>query len=117
MRERRGRGRVGQVVGGHVDGLHRRDRSLVRRGDALWQWRPSRWPGRLVTDGAGDAAEEGRHFRTSLREAEDVVDEEQNVAAFVIAEVFGDGEAGQRDAGAGAGGSFIWPNTSATFVR
>jgi len=31
-------------------------------------------------------------------------DEEEDVLAFDIAEIFGDGEAGQRDAGAGAGG-------------
>ena len=33
-----------------------------------------------------------------LREAEDVVDEEQHVLAFLVAEVFGGGEAGQRHA-------------------
>ena len=45
----------------------------------------------------------------SLGEAEDVVDEEQDVLAFLVAEVFGKAEAGEGDAGAGAGGSFIWP--------
>src|SRR6202042_662348 len=43
-----------------------------------------------------------RSFRAGLGEAEDVVDEEQHVLAL-IAEMFGDGEAGEADAGAGAG--------------
>ena len=57
----------------------------------------------LVTDGARDAAEERGHFGAGLREAEDVVDEEEHVLPFVVAEVLGDGERGERDAGAGAG--------------
>src|SRR5205823_2497694 len=43
------------------------------------------------------ATEERRHFRSGLREAEDVVDEEQHVLTFFIPEVLGDGEAGQSD--------------------
>ena len=43
--------------------------------------------------------EQCRHFRAGLREAEDVVDEEQHVLALV-AEMLGDGQAGQADAGA-----------------
>ena len=38
-----------------------------------------------------------RHFRACLREAENIVDEEQHVLALV-AEMFGDGEADQRHA-------------------
>ena len=43
-----------------------------------------------------------RHFRAGLGEAEDVVDEEQHVLAFDVAEIFGLGQARQSDAGAGA---------------
>src|SRR3546814_16024631 len=43
-----------------------------------------------------------RHFRAGLREAEDVVDEKQHVLAFDIAEIFGDRQARERDAGARA---------------
>ncbi len=39
-----------------------------------------------------------RHFRPRLGEAEDVVDEEQHVLAFLVAEIFGDGEAREADA-------------------
>jgi hypothetical protein len=53
-----GRGRVGEVVGGDVDGLHRGDGALVGGGDALLERAHLGGQGRLVTDGAGDAAEE-----------------------------------------------------------
>ena len=100
--ERGGRRRVGEVVGGHVDRLHRRDRALVRRGDPLLQLAHLGGEGRLVTDGRGDAAEERRHLGARLGEAEDVVDEEQHVLVLFVAEVLGDGERRERDAGAGA---------------
>jgi hypothetical protein len=48
-----------------------------------------------------DAAEQRRHFRAGLREAEDVVDEEQHVLAL-ISEIFGD-QSGEADASASAG--------------
>ena len=101
MRER-GRGRrVGQVVGRHVDRLHRGDRALVGGGDALLQRAHVGGERRLITHRRGNAAEQRRHFRAGLGEAEDVVDEEQHVLAL-IAEVLGDGQAGEADAGAGA---------------
>ena len=43
-----------------------------------------------------------RHFRAGLGETEDVVDEEQHILAFGVAEVFGNGEARQADARARA---------------
>src|SRR3546814_20603680 len=42
------------------------------------------------------------HFRTCLREAEDIVDEEEHVLAFLVAEIFSDGEARQSHASARA---------------
>ena len=95
--------RVGQIVGRHVDRLHRGDRALGRGGDALLQRAHVGGERRLVAHRRRDAAEQRRHFGARLREAEDVVDEEQHVLALV-AEVLGDGQAGQRDAGAGARG-------------
>ena len=101
MRER-GRGRrVGQVVGRDVDRLHRGDRALGGGGDALLQRAHVGRQRRLIAHRRGNAAEQRRHFRAGLGEAEDVVDEEQHVLALV-AEIFGDGEAGQADAGARA---------------
>ena len=101
MGEGGGRRRVGQVVGRHVDRLHRGDRALLRGGDALLQRAHVGGKRRLIADRGGDAAEQRRHFRARLREAEDVVDEEQHVLALV-AEVLGDRQAGQADAGARA---------------
>ena len=96
--ERGGRRRVGEVVGGHVDGLHRGDRALVGRGDPLLQVAHLGGQRRLVADGARHAAEERRHLGAGLGEAEDVVDEEQHVLVLDVAEVLGDGEPGEPDA-------------------
>ena len=87
---------------GNVDRLHRRDRAALGRGDALLQLAHFGRQVRLVSDGARHAAEECRDFRARLREAEDVVDEEQHVLPFGVAEVLGDREAGQADAQARA---------------
>ena len=57
---------------------------------------------RLVADGRRHAAEQRRHFRARLREAENVVDEQQHVLAFGVAEVLGDGQRRQADAQARA---------------
>ena len=102
VRERRRRRRVGVVVGGHVDGLHRGDRAALGRGDALLELAHFGGERRLVTDGAGDPAEKRRHFRTCLGKAEDVVDEQKHVLVFFVAEVFGDRERGERHAGTGS---------------
>src|ERR1019366_615877 len=101
--DRRGRRRIGEVVGGHVDGLDARDGALVRRRDALLERAHlggERW---LVTDRARDPAEEGRRLGAGLREAEDVVDEEEDVLLLLVAEVLGHGERAERDASSGAG--------------
>ncbi len=57
---------------------------------------------RLIAHGRGQAAQQRRHLGASLDKAEDVVDEEQDIAALV-AEILGHGDAGQADAQAGAG--------------
>ena len=101
--ERRGRRRIGVVVGGHVDRLHRGDRSLLGRRDPLLQLAHLGQQRRLIADRARHAAEQRRHFGARLREPEDVVDEEQNVLVLGVAEVLGDGEPAQRDAQPGAG--------------
>ena len=55
--ERRGRGRIGQIVGGHVNGLHRGDRTLVGGGDALLQGPHVGGERRLIAHGRRDTAE------------------------------------------------------------
>ncbi len=97
MRERRRRRRVGEIVGGHVDRLHRRDRALLGGGDALLQLTHFGGERRLVADRRRHAAEQRRYLGPGLREPEDVVDEHQHVLALDVAEVLGDGEAGETD--------------------
>ena len=103
VRERRRRSGIGVIVGGHVDGLHRRDGSVLGGSDALLQLAHLGGEVRLVSDGGRHAAEQRRYFRTRLREPENVVDEQQYVLLFLIAEVLGDGQAGEPDAQARAG--------------
>src|SRR5437588_9789639 len=96
-----GRRRVGEIVGRHVDRLHRGDRALVRRGDALLELAHLGRERGLVPDGARHAAEERRDLGARLHEAEDVVDEEEDVLALV-AEVLRHRQAGETDAEARA---------------
>ncbi len=89
--------RVGQVISWHVNGLERRDRAGAGRSDALLQGAHFRGQRRLVTHGGRHPAKQRGHFGTSQRVAVDVIDEEQHVTAFV-AEEFGHGQTGQRNA-------------------
>ena len=73
----------------------------MRGGDALLQRAHVGGERRLIAHRRRNTAEQRRHFRAGLGEAEDVVDEEQHVLALV-AEVLGDRQPGQADAGAGA---------------
>jgi hypothetical protein len=75
---------------------------FVGRGDALLEGAHLGGQRRLVADGARDSAEERGHLGAGLREPEDVVDEQEHVLAFFVAEVLGHREGRQRDAGAGA---------------
>ena len=58
------RRRVGVVVGGHVHGLHRGDRTALGRGDALLQLAHLVGQGGLVAHGRGHPAEQGRRPRS-----------------------------------------------------
>ncbi len=102
MRERGCRRRIGEIVGRNIDRLHRCDRAFGSGGDALLQRAHVGGERRLVAHRRGDAAEQRRHFRAGLREPENVVDEKQHVLALV-AEIFGDRQSRQADAGARAG--------------
>jgi len=102
MRERGGGSRIGEVVGRNVDGLDRCDRPLLGGCDALLELAHLGCQRGLVADGGRHAAEKRRDLGAGLREAEDVVDEEQDVLALV-AEELGGGEASEGDAHAGSG--------------
>src|SRR4051812_38939013 len=94
--------RIGQIVRGYVDGLHRGDGTLLGGGDALLQFAHFSGEVRLVADRGRHTTEERRYFGAGLGEAEDVVDEEQRVRTLFVAEMLGDGEAGEGDAKTGS---------------
>ena len=89
---------VGKVIRGNVNGLERRDGTFFRRSDSFLQIAHFRCKRRLITDGGGRAPEQRGNFRSRLRKTENVVDEEQNVLPFFIAEIFRHRERGQRHA-------------------
>ena len=100
--ERGVRRRVGEVVGGHVDRLHRGDRVTAGRGDPLLQLAHLVGQGRLVSHRGRHAAEQRGDLRAGLGEPEDVVDEQQHVLLLHVAEVLRHGQRGQRDPQPGA---------------
>ena len=73
------------------------------RGDAFLELAHFRGQRRLIAHGAGHAAEQRRHFRAGLGEAEDVVDEQQRVGAGFIAEILGHGQGREGHAETRAG--------------
>ena len=91
------------VVGGNINRLHRGDRAFFGRRDALLQLRHFVGQRRLIAHSRRHTAEQRRHFGTGLREAENVVQEQQHVLAFFVAEVFGHRQSGQRHAQTRAG--------------
>ena len=103
VRKRIGRGGIGGVIGGDIHGLHGCDRAALGAGDALLQLAHFRGERGLVTDGAWHTAEQRGHLGTGLREAEDVVDEQEGIGPGFIAEILGHREGGEGDAKAGTG--------------
>ena len=97
-------GGVGQVIGGDVDGLHRGDGTLAGGGDALLQSTHLGGQRGLVADGGRHTAQQCGHLRTSLGEAEDVINEEQHILILHIAEILRHGQAGQCHAHTGSWG-------------
>ena len=80
----------------------RRDRALLGRGDALLQVAHLGGQRRLVAHRRGHATQQGRYLRARLREAEDVVDEQEDVASLLVAEVLGHGQRREAHPLAGA---------------
>jgi hypothetical protein len=91
------RSRISDVVGRNINRLHRRDRSGLRRSDALLKVTHLGCQCRLITDGARHASEKRGHFGTSLSKAEDVVDEHKDVLVLDVAEIFSDSQTGKSN--------------------
>src|ERR1051325_7557295 len=98
MRESCCRSGIGQVVGRDIDRLERGNRTFFGGSDAFLEVAHFGRERRLVSDGAWHAAQQRGDFGTGLREAEDVIDEEQNVLVFFVAEIFRDRKRGKSDA-------------------
>ena len=102
MAGNRGDGGIGEIVGGHVDRLDRGDGSACDRSDALLQQGDFGGERRLIADARGKAAQQAGKFGAGLNEAEHVVHQQKHVLMLLIAEIFGDGQGGERHAPAGA---------------
>ncbi len=103
MREGVDDSRVGEVVGGHVDGLHGGDGAGGRTANAVLDLGQLAAQGGLIAEARGQLAHQRRDFGAGLHKAEDVVDQQQHVLPCVVAEVFGHGQRGVAHAEAGAG--------------
>ena len=96
-----GRG-IGEVVGGDVNRLDGSDRTFLGRSDPLLQLAHFSGEVGLISHGAGHSSQQSGYLGSRLRKTEYVVDEQQRVRAFDIAEVFGYRKRGQRHAEARA---------------
>src|SRR5690606_25435924 len=100
--------RIGKVIRRHVHGLYRGDGTTLGGGDALLHGTHFGGQRGLITNSARHTSQKGRYFRSSLGETEDVVHEEENVAAaallIAIAEIFGERKSAQRNTGTRSGG-------------
>ena len=108
--ERGGGGGIGQIISGHVDGLDGGDGTKGGGCDTLLEGTHVRGKGGLVADSGWDAAKKGRHLGTGLGEAEDVVNEKQDIAALAggrvgeITKGLGNGQTSQGNTGTGTRG-------------
>src|SRR5258708_5363109 len=119
MRKGCGRSWVRIVIGGNVNGLHRSNRSALRRSDALLQLADFGVQVRLVANGRRHAAEKSGHLRARLHESENIVDKEKHVEVLLVAEIFSDSEAGEAHAETRARrlGHLTGNQSSAAFFR
>mmetsp|Transcript_14100 Transcript_14100/g.38107 ORF Transcript_14100/g.38107 Transcript_14100/m.38107 type:complete len:413 (-) Transcript_14100:656-1894(-) len=98
-----GRGRICQIIGRHVHGLHGGNGALLGGGNSLLEGTHICGQGGLVTHSGGNATQQGRHLGVGLGKAEDVVHEEQHVLAL-IAEELSHSQTSQSHTGTGSRG-------------
>ena len=72
-----GRSWISQIIGRYVNCLHGSDRPFLGCGNSLLHTSHVRCECWLVADSRRNTTEQSRHFRTSLSETENVVDEKQ----------------------------------------
>ena len=104
MGEGGSRGGIGQIISGYEDGLDGGNGSVSGSGNSFLEGTQISSEGRLVTDSGRDTSEKGRHFRASLGESEDVIDEQKHILVLFVSEVLSNGESGKSDTGSGTWG-------------
>ncbi len=82
------RGRVSQVISRNIDRLHRGDRTLLGRRNPFLQFSHLRRQVGLVTNRRRHPSKQRRNFRTSLGEAEDIINKKEHILALFITKIF-----------------------------
>ncbi len=90
-------GRIGHVIGRHVDRFNGSDIARFGRKDALLQFRHLGKQGGLVADGRGHAPDQPRQFAACLNETEGVVHQEEHLPGHRVAQVLGIGQRRESD--------------------
>lgn len=103
MGEGGSRGRIGQIIGRHVDGLDGSDGTLLGGGNSLLEGTHIGGQSGLVTDSGGNSTKQSGHLGTGLGESENVVNEEQHILTLLVSEVLGNGQTSKGDSGSGSG--------------
>jgi peptide chain release factor 1 len=104
MGESGGGGGIGQIIGGHVHGLHRGNRTNTGGGNTLLQETHISGQSGLVTDSRRNTSKKGRHLRTGLGETENIVDEKKHILSLLVTEIFGNGKSGKGHTGTSSRG-------------
>lgn len=78
---------ISKIISRHVNSLHGGNRTLLGSGNSLLESTQIGSQRGLITDGRGDTSQQRRHFRASLGESEDVVDEEQHILFLFYSKV------------------------------
>jgi peptide chain release factor 1 len=104
MCESGGGGRIGKIISWHIDGLYRGNGTSLGGGNSLLESTKIGGESGLVTYSGWDTTEKSGHFRASLGESEDVVDEQEHILVLFISEILSNSETSQTDTGSGTWG-------------
>mmetsp|Transcript_15641 Transcript_15641/g.22907 ORF Transcript_15641/g.22907 Transcript_15641/m.22907 type:complete len:226 (-) Transcript_15641:541-1218(-) len=86
---------ISQIIGRYVNRLHRCNGSLGCSRNSLLKTAHISGKSGLVSDGRWNTTEKRRHLCIRLGETEDIVDEEQHILTFFVAEILCNGKAGK----------------------
>jgi len=97
-------GGISKIISWHIDGLDGGNGTSLGGGNSLLESTEISGKSGLVTYSRWDTTEKGRHFRASLGESENVVDEQKHVLVLFISEVLSDGKTSETDTSSGTWG-------------